>query len=175
MRAPTNYAGPRASTKSDDAEMSQTELSALPAGPATIQTVLDTKGNKIVSVAATDTMQTAVNLLREHRIGALLVLTSSGELEGILSERDIVRKLAEIPGHVLKQTVQALMTTKVTSCSPDDPLLNVLKAMTEGRFRHMPVMKDGHLLGIVTIGDVVHARLRELELQTVKMQSMIVG
>lgn len=174
MRAPTNYAGPRRSEK-DTNEVSQSAATVMPAGHATVQTVLDLKGNAIHSVAAEDNLQTAVDLLSEHRIGALLVLTPSGELQGILSERDIVRKLAEIPGSVSEQQVKSLMTTKVTSCTPEDPLLSVLKTMTEKRFRHMPVMKNGHLLGIVTIGDVVHARLAELEHQAVKMQSMIVG
>ncbi|MEM6512473.1 MAG: CBS domain-containing protein [Pseudomonadota bacterium] len=174
MRAPTNYAGPRRKDTSSN-EVSQSAQTSLPSGPYTVQNVLDAKGNAIFSVTAEDSLQTAVDLLSEHRIGALLVLDSNGELDGILSERDIVRKLAEIPGQVLRQQVKSLMTSKVTSCSPDDPLLTVLKVMTQGRFRHMPVMKSGHLVGVITIGDVVHQRLAELEHQAVKMQSMIVG
>ncbi|MEM1174633.1 MAG: CBS domain-containing protein [Pseudomonadota bacterium] len=174
MRAPTNYAGPR--RKEDKpAEVSQSTMSSLPGGAYTVQNVLEAKGNAIHSLAADDSLQKAVDLLSEHRIGALLVVDERGELEGILSERDIVRKLSEIPGQVLKQQVKSLMTTKVTSCSPEDPLLTVLKVMTQGRFRHMPVMKNGHLVGVITIGDVVHQRLAELEHQAVKMQSMIVG
>ncbi|MEM7294751.1 MAG: CBS domain-containing protein [Pseudomonadota bacterium] len=174
MRAPTNYAGPR---KEDDkpTDVSQSAASNLPGGTSTVQNVIDGKGNAIFSVQIDDDLRKAVDLLKEHRIGALLVLDANGELAGILSERDIVRKLAEMPDQVLGVKVQTLMTTKVKSCTPDEPLLSVLNVMTQNRFRHMPVLKNGHILGVVTIGDVVHYRLMELEHQAVQMQSMIVG
>ncbi|MEM7082059.1 MAG: CBS domain-containing protein [Pseudomonadota bacterium] len=174
MRAPTNYAGPRREEEKEST-MSQSPASSLSQGPATVKHILESKGNAIYSVSRDDSMNKAVELMSEKRIGALLVIDDNGRLEGILSERDIVRKLAEIPGHVLKQKVDALMTTRVQSCSPNHQLLEVLKVMTEGRFRHMPVMENDHLLGIITIGDVVHQRLGELEHEAIKMKQMIVG
>ncbi|MEM9172536.1 MAG: CBS domain-containing protein [Pseudomonadota bacterium] len=174
MRAPTNYAGPR---RDDDktTTVSQSEHSNLAQGPATVQNILERKGNQVFSVKPEDSLQTAVNRLGEKRIGALVVLDDTGHLAGVLSERDIVRKMADMPDDVLSQRVDSLMTRKVKVCRPEDQLLAVLKVMTEGRFRHMPVVKDDHLLGVVTIGDVVHERLGELELEAIKMKQMIVG
>ncbi|MEM6638775.1 MAG: CBS domain-containing protein [Pseudomonadota bacterium] len=174
MRVPTNYAGPRRKTP-EKKKVSQSTSSNMAKGAATVADVLESKGNAIFSIKREDTLQAAVDVLGEKRIGALLVLTDDGRLEGIVSERDIVRNLAGVPGDVLTKPVSAFMTTKVKSCSPGDSLLKVLKIMTEGRFRHMPVMENDNLLGMVTIGDVVHHRLGELELEAVKMKQMIVG
>jgi CBS domain-containing protein len=83
--------------------------------------------------------------------------------------------MADTPGQTLPQSVEDLMTKDVLSCTPDDLLNDVLKTMTEGRFRHMPVLRDGNLCGVITIGDVVHFRLKELEYEALRMKQMIVG
>ncbi|MEM1380721.1 MAG: CBS domain-containing protein [Pseudomonadota bacterium] len=175
MRAPTSYAGPRRSENEREVTVSQSKKSNTAKGFGTVEHLLAEKGNAIFSVRRDDPMQKAVDLLGEKRIGALLVLSEAGDLEGILSERDIVRKLSETPGKVLEQKVEVLMTRTVKTCTPDEPLMAVLRTMTDGRFRHMPVMRGAQVIGIVTIGDVVHYRLRELEHETVKLKQMIVG
>ncbi|MEM9014915.1 MAG: CBS domain-containing protein [Pseudomonadota bacterium] len=175
MRAPTSYAGPRQSEKKHDATFSQTEKTNISTKEATVETLLAEKGNDVFSVQPDELMLKAVSLLREKRIGALVVTSPDGALEGILSERDIVRKLAETPGQVLQQKVEMLMTRKVQVCSPKDSLIQVLRRMTENRFRHMPVVSGDKLIGLVTIGDVVHHRLNQLEHESVQLKQMIVG
>ena len=100
---------------------------------------------------------------------------ANGVLQGILSERDIVRKLAETPGQTLPQTVEENMTTGVVTCSPSDELIDVLRRMNDGKFRHMPVLDGENLCGMVTIGDVVNHRLEELEHEALQLKQMIVG
>lgn len=175
MRAPTNYAGPRASDNDRGHTMSQSAASNTATDFGTVEKLLAKKGGSIISVLPHDSIKDTVDILREKRIGAVLVLSASGQLQGILSERDIVRKLSTEPEFDINQPVEELMTRKVKSCAPNEPLFSVLRTMTEGRFRHMPVMDGGKLLGMVTIGDVVHYRLDELEHETVQLKQMIVG
>lgn len=178
MRAPTSYAGPRENDGKRETTHSQTvdtvdNKSAPDFG--TVEQLIHAKGTDIYSVHPEDGMRKAVDILKEKRIGALIVTSQSGELEGILSERDIVRKLSETPGKVLEQNVEALMTRNVQVVSMNEPLVEVLHRMTQGRFRHMPVMHNGKLSGMVTIGDVVNFRLKELEYETVQLKQLIVG
>lgn len=98
-----------------------------------------------------------------------------GALVGILSERDIVRRLADTPGRTLPQRVEELMTPEVETCSPDESLVVVLRRMNDGRFRHMPVMEEGTLIGLISIGDVVNYRLTALEYEALKLKQLIVG
>ncbi|MEL7041539.1 MAG: CBS domain-containing protein [Pseudomonadota bacterium] len=178
MRAPTNYAGPRANdgkrkkTHSQKVETTRTKP-AVDFG--TVKQLLATKGNDLFTVQPSDSMRKAVDLLKEKRIGALIVTSGDGALRGILSERDIVRRLSETPGRVLEQKVEALMTHTVQTVSPDEPLAEVLHRMTQGRFRHMPVLHEDKLCGMVTIGDVVNFRLKELEYETIQLKQLIVG
>ena len=104
-----------------------------------------------------------------------MVTDQNGALQGILSERDIVRRLADTPGHTLPQLVEEIMTREVKTCAPEDLLIDVAKVMNEGRFRHLPVLKDGKLCGMITVGDVVSFRLKELEYEALRMKQMIVG
>lgn len=113
--------------------------------------------------------------LRERRIGALMVRDASGELVGILSERDIVRKLADTPGETLPKKVEDVMTKTVEVCSPSETLLSVLQRMTAGRFRHMPVVDGATVMGMLTVGDVVNFRLTELEHEALQLKQLIVG
>ncbi len=175
MRFVTGFQGPREKHKVGSATVSQSEQSNVAQEAGNVGKLIADKGSDIISVKPDDGLQLVVDLLREKRIGAVLVLSDNGDLEGILSERDIVRKLSETPGKVLAQNVSDLMTRKVQVCSPNDSLIAVLRLMTEGRFRHMPVVDQGKLLGIVTIGDVVQFRLRELEHEAVQLKQMIVG
>ncbi|MEM9086594.1 MAG: CBS domain-containing protein [Pseudomonadota bacterium] len=174
MRAPTSYAGPRRKIQKPK-QVSQSIEKTASVEESDVRKVLATKGNNIISVRGQDTVQSAVELLHEKRIGAVLVLDEAGDLEGILSERDIVRKLAGLTGDFGNVTVGDVMTTNVTTCSPDDRLSAVLKMMTEGRFRHLPVLQNGALLGIITIGDVVKQRLQDLESEALSIKQVIVG
>ncbi|MEO0425222.1 MAG: CBS domain-containing protein [Pseudomonadota bacterium] len=175
---PSSYQAPTRADKQKKKEhrtVSQSQRSNMSVSSSTVQKLLDTKGTDIFSIQPQDTLAQAVNALSEKRIGALVVTDEHGKLTGILSERDIVRKLAVTPGRTLPQRVEEVMTSKVQTCDPDEPLMTVLRRMTEGRFRHMPVVAHGELVGMVTIGDVVHFRLKELELEALQLKQMIVG
>ena len=173
--APASYQPPTRGDVAEKRTFSQTASSALQAGQTPASAVLAAKSSDIFTIGPDDTILSAVNLLGEKRIGALLVTDPAGELLGVLSERDIVRKMADIPGRTLKQPVSALMNPNAITCSPEDPIMEILTRMTENRSRHVPVMENGKLLGIITIGDIVSFRLKELEYESLKMKQMIIG
>ncbi|MEM6636228.1 MAG: CBS domain-containing protein [Pseudomonadota bacterium] len=172
---PSSYQAPNRGDKERKTTFSQTQKTNLAKETATVQKLISTKGNAVFSVRPGDTISTAVEILRDRRIGALLVTDETGEMQGILSERDIVRKLAETPGQTLPTKVEDVMTSNVVTCDLDNTLVDVLRRMTEGRFRHMPIMDNGKLAGMVTIGDVVTYRLNELEHEALQLKQMIVG
>ncbi|MEM9421008.1 MAG: CBS domain-containing protein [Pseudomonadota bacterium] len=172
---PTSFQAPMRGDSERKSTVSQSAETNLSTETATVQRLLDQKGGAIFSIKPEETLKDAVILLGEKRIGALIVTDPHGALVGILSERDIVRKLAKTPGQTLPQRVEEIMTRKVEVCDPTEALVSVLRRMTKGRFRHMPVLKDGNLLGMVTIGDVVHFRLNELEHEAIQLKQMIVG
>lgn len=172
---PSSYQAPSRGDQAKKASQSQSAESNLSQDSATVQKLIDRKGGEVFTITPKDTLSTAVSLLRSKRIGALLVTDAEGLLCGILSERDIVRKLAETPGQTLPQSVAKNMTTKVETCTPTDPLVSVLRRMNDGRFRHMPVIDAGRLCGMLTIGDVVNYRLNELEYEALQLKQMIVG
>lgn len=122
-----------------------------------VSTILATKGNKLISVAPNSSVREALSLLAQHNIGALVVLNDTGALTGIFSERDVVRRLVD-EGDLLMQPVENLMTAEVVTCVPQDDLMSVANVMTERRFRHLPVVEEGTLLGIISIGDVLKAQ-----------------
>lgn len=128
----------------------------------TVNAILETKGHHIVSVRPDAKLAEAIGLLAEKRIGALLVMQGT-RVEGILSERDIVRVLAERGGAVLDEPVSAIMTRKLTTCSRADTVAVLMEKMTAGKFRHLPVIEDGRVVGLVSIGDVVKWRVMEYE------------
>jgi CBS domain-containing protein len=154
---------------------SQTATSNTQTAAASVSQILAGKGADVFSIKPTETLGEAVKVLRDKRIGALIVTDDTGALVGILSERDIVRKLADTPGQTLPKTVSDVMTSQVETCSMDEALVSVLKRMTAGRFRHMPVVDNGALKGMVTIGDVVNFRLTELEHEALQLKQLIVG
>lgn len=172
---PESYRPPVRKDKESDRTFSQSSTSNLSGDNATVAKILSQKGGDIFSIGPGETLGRAVEVLRDRRIGALMVTDEGGSLVGILSERDIVRKLADTPGQTLPQLVQDIMTKEVKTCTPGETLISVLKQMTEGRFRHVPVVDDGKLAGIVTIGDVINFRLTELEHETLQLKQLIVG
>ncbi|UWQ81549.1 CBS domain-containing protein (plasmid) [Leisingera sp. S132] len=173
--APFSYQPPTRGDKAGQESHSQSAESNLSHGQSTVASLLDAKGDAIFAIRPNDTVGHAVEALKEKRIGALVVTDQNGTLQGILSERDIVRRLADTPGHTLPQLVEEIMTREVKTCAPDDLLIDVAKVMNEGRFRHLPVLKDGKLSGMITVGDVVNFRLKELEYEALRMKQMIVG
>lgn len=173
--APSSYQAPTRGDKADKATHSQTVQSNLPQGHATVANLLEGKGEAIHAVRPTESIHDAVQILKDKRIGAVVVTDQNGKLQGILSERDIVRRMADTPGQTLPQKVADLMTSEVKTCTPDDLLMEILRTMTDGRFRHMPVLRGDSLCGMITIGDVVNFRLKELEYEALRMKQMIVG
>jgi CBS domain-containing protein len=172
---PTSYQAPMAGDKAKQSSSSQTVAAATQMQASRVEHLLKEKSGAVITVAQSDTIAAAVTILKENRIGALIVTDASGTLTGILSERDIVRKLAQTPGQTLPQTVGENMTRSVVTCAPEDTLIHILRRMSEGRFRHMPVMQAGKPIGMITIGDVVAQRLKEVEQEALQLKQLIVG
>jgi CBS domain-containing protein len=128
----------------------------------TVRSILNTKGHQIMSVEPDAKLAAAVKLLGEKKIGAVLVMNQS-RLEGILSERDIVRVLGERGAGVIDEPVSAVMTRKVVSCTQSDTVAAIMEMMTLGKFRHLPVLEGDKVVGLISIGDVVKWRVREYE------------
>ncbi|WP_138933746.1 CBS domain-containing protein [Roseovarius arcticus] len=137
--------------------------------------ILKAKGDAVFTAAPGTLVSEAAATLAEKRIGVLVIISGDARVEGILSERDIVRSLGQRGAACLADTVDAMMTRDPVCAALSDTGEQLLTQMTEGRFRHMPVVKDGKLIGIVTQGDVVKARLEELAMENESMQGMIMG
>lgn len=138
--------------------------------------MLKSKDNPgVISVKPTDPVNTAVKLLSEMRIGTVIVSADGQSLDGILSERDIVREMGKRGVACLDEPVGAMMTKNLVTCSPSDTALDVLEMMTNGRFRHLPVMDGGQMIGLISIGDAVKARLAELSMEKDALEGMIMG
>lgn len=129
----------------------------------------------VVTVSPDTTIAVAAKTLAERRIGTVVVSQDGHKADGILSERDIVRELAKRGGAFLNDPVEKYMTAKLVTCSRDDKADAVLQMMTDGRFRHMPVLENGQLVGLITLGDVVKARLTELAMEKDALEGMIMG
>jgi CBS domain-containing protein len=136
-----------------------------------------TSRSAVVTIAPSETVTSLLGTLAEHNVGALVVVSASSDsaVAGIVSERDVVRRLAEGGAQMLDSTVSQIMSTDVVSCSSKDPIDSVAETMTERRIRHMPVIDDGQLVGIVSIGDVVSSRIRQLETDRGQLEQYIVG
>jgi CBS domain-containing protein len=139
----------------------------------TISIILASKGREVVTIAPSASLASAVRLLVEKRIGAVLILGADRRVVGILSERDVVRALAERGAGALEEPVSQTMTRKVSTCNENESVLNIMERMTEGRSRHVPVVDQGELVGIVSIGDVVKHRLHEMERDSTAMHDYI--
>jgi CBS domain-containing protein len=130
-------------------------------------------GGDIISIEPTADLAAAIKLLSAHRVGAVLIRGAGGRLAGILSERDIVRAIAEQGAAALTSSVGQVMTRNVATCGEDDSIASIMERMTEGKFRHMPVLAKGELIGMVSIGDVVKQRVGEIEQESEAMRDYI--
>ena len=142
-----------------------------------VQQILKSKAKAGVMIIASDQpVSDAARLLAENRIGSVVVSDDNGETAaGILSERDIVRELAKLGSACLDQPVSAYMTKTLGTCTSQSSAEQILHQMTEGRFRHMPVVESGRMIGLVTLGDVVKARLAQLAMEKDALEGMIMG
>jgi CBS domain-containing protein len=137
--------------------------------------ILSVKGNGVATIARTATVADAAEALRVNRCGALVVSSDGERVEGIVSERDIVRQLAAKGANVLMSTVADVMTSEVATCGPATQVEELMTLMTERRIRHVPVVADGALAGIVSIGDVVKYRVSQLEDENRTLYSYVTG
>jgi CBS domain-containing protein len=141
----------------------------------TVRTILAAKGRDVISIDPGASLADAAKLLAEKRIGAVLVLGADRRMVGIISERDIVQALAARGAAVLGEAVSGTMTRKVEICNEGETISSIMERMTEGKFRHLPVLDQGHLAGIISIGDVVKHRLREMERESAAMRDYILS
>lgn len=141
-----------------------------------VQQILTSKDDVSVLWVTKETLVRAVAaLLSEKRIGTVVVSSDGRAAEGILSERDIVREIGARGAGCLEETVSGMMTANPITCTGEDSADHVLEKMTAGRFRHMPVMADGAMIGLISIGDVVKARLAELAMERTALEDMVMG
>lgn len=135
--------------------------------------ILAGKGADVVTIAPTATVTDLIAALAEHRIGAVVVSVDGAAVSGIVSERDIARGLQAHGAGLLNMQVSTVMTTDVNTCGPHDDVSDLAEIMTQGRFRHLPVIVDGSLVGIVSIGDVVKKRIDQLETETDQLRDYL--
>lgn len=140
-----------------------------------VQQILKSKGGDIVSIGPSAGIADVAALMGKKRIGAVVVLDGDERIAGIVSERDITRGLAEHGAALLEMSADRIMTRTVVTCSPDDGIDGLMRKMTTGRFRHLPVVDQGKMVGIVSIGDIVKHRLEELEAESSLLQDYIAG
>ncbi|HTZ79826.1 MAG TPA: CBS domain-containing protein [Stellaceae bacterium] len=140
-----------------------------------VESILKVKGDAVITIPPTATLAEAVDLLARRRIGALVVSADGAVPQGILSERDIVRGLGAEGASLLDRQVETAMTRTVVTCSPGDQIADLMALMTERRIRHVPVLRNGRLAGLVSIGDVVKSRVDEIEYEASSLKTYIAG
>jgi CBS domain-containing protein len=128
-----------------------------------VKHILSQKGSDVLTLEPNATLTDAMDILAKRRIGALVVTGADRRIVGIISERDVVRAIAEHGTGILQSPVSEMMTRKVVTCGQNETIAEIMGRMTAGKFRHVPVVEQGRLIGIVSIGDIVKARLEELE------------
>ncbi|MGA7805743.1 CBS domain-containing protein [Bradyrhizobium sp.] len=138
----------------------------------TVRAILEAKGQQVLSVEPDAKLSVAIRMLSERKIGAVLVM-SQGRIEGILSERDIVRVLGERGAAVLDEPVSEVMTRKVVNCRRSDTVGAIMEMMTMGKFRHLPVIEGDRVVGLISIGDIVKWRVQEYESEQEAMRQYI--
>ncbi len=138
-----------------------------------VEQLLSGKGHDVISVQPHRTLAEAIRTLSEKRIGAVVVMGADGALVGILSERDIIRALGELGAGALESAVSRTMTSKVVTCRPQTSVDELMEIMTTGRFRHVPVVENGRVTGLVSIGDVVKHRVAAIEAESQAMRDYI--
>ena len=139
----------------------------------TVKAVLSRKGTSVTTIEPVATLAAAITTLAEKRIGALVVTGAEARVVGIISERDIVRALSQHGADALSRPVAEVMTRNVVTCGERDTIAHLMERMTEGKFRHIPVVEQGRLAGIVSIGDIVKRRVEELENDGAALQDYI--
>lgn len=139
----------------------------------TVRAILEAKGHDVVTLGPNEKISEAIRLLADHRIGALVVTNEDRKIVGILSERDIVRMIGQKGADALDLVVRDVMTPKVNICNEHHTVNEVMEIMTRGRFRHLPVEKNGQLDGIISIGDVVKRRIEDVEREAEQIRSYI--
>jgi CBS domain-containing protein len=139
----------------------------------TVKTILSLKGGDVATIASSASLATAAKLLAERRIGALVVIDAADRVAGMLSERDIVRALAERGAAALDERLDRAMTRSVVTCTEAMTVGEIMKRMTAGRFRHVPVVELGRLVGIVSIGDVVKYRLAAMQHESQSLREYV--
>jgi CBS domain-containing protein len=141
-----------------------------------VQQILKGKPSQdIATIASSATVSEAAGILSSKRIGALIVSDDGKTIAGMFSERDIVRELGKRGVTCLSDCVKEIMTTDISTCTKSDSADSVLQTMTDGRFRHLPVLENGALIGLISIGDVVQARLSEMAMENQALEGMIKG
>jgi CBS domain-containing protein len=140
-----------------------------------VSQILRSKPAGVITIAPEATLREAAELLADRRVGALIVSADGRKVGGIISERDLVRELGKRGPGCLEDKVKSVMTRQIYGCKPDDLADQVLRTMTDRRFRHMPVMEGDEMIGLISIGDVVAARLSELEHEKDALTGMIMG
>lgn len=140
-----------------------------------VKNILNQKGRAVTTISAHDTLAHAIYELASKRIGALLVVSNEETLDGILSERDIVKSLNSFGSHALERKVETAMTREVMVASENDGVADIMEKMTQGRFRHMPVIENGMIAGMISIGDIVKARLNEMEQESELLKNYVSG
>ena len=138
-----------------------------------VTTILSTKGSDVATIAPNATVAEAAQVMSDRKIGALVITGAGSRITGIVSERDIVRALAKHGAGALQLPLNDVMTRKVVTCGPGDSVANLMEQMTDGKFRHLPVVDSDKLAGIISIGDVVKSRLAELELEQSALRDYI--
>jgi CBS domain-containing protein len=139
-----------------------------------VRNIIDTKAlRQIITIKPTEQVRNAAEVLAKHRIGAVIVSSDGAIVDGILSERDIVRALGTKGVGCLDMQAQDLMTAEVIGCHPEDTAISVMEKMTDGRFRHMPVIEENRMVGVISIGDVVKARITEIQSENAALTDMI--
>lgn len=141
----------------------------------TVRTILDEKGFDVQTIGPQATLREATELLAEKRIGAIVVTDAERRVVGILSERDVVRVVGMDGPTRLDDPVSSVMTAKVVTCDGNETVHQIMEQMTAGRFRHLPVVQEGKLVGIISIGDVVKHRLAEMERESHAMREYIMS
>jgi len=141
-----------------------------------VHVILKSKASEgVVTIAPDACISEAAKLLTDRRIGTVVVSTDGERAEGILSERDIVRELAKSGGGCLDKPVSQYMTRKLVTCTNHDNVGQILQQMTDGRFRHMPVVEEEKLIGLISLGDVVKAQLSQVAMEKDALEGMIMG
>ena len=138
-----------------------------------VKSIIETKGGDVVTLEPSVSLDTAAKLLAARRIGAVVVLGADDRVVGILSERDIVRAISERGAAAMQESVSQVMTRKVVTCTLDETIHSVMERMTAGKFRHVPVIEQGRLAGIISIGDLVKHRIVEMEQESDALKSYI--